>query len=53
MILYVVMSGWTRSAAMHYIREKYAQRVLYQLPMSVSKEVGKTETNKNFLRHYQ
>ena len=36
------MSGWIKSAATHYIRAKYVQRVLYQLPMSVSEEAGKT-----------
>ena len=32
---YVVMRGWIKSATMHYIRAKYPQRGLYQLPMSV------------------
>ena len=31
--MYVVMRGWIKSAATHYIMAKYPQRGLYQLPV--------------------
>ena len=31
---YVVMRGWVKSSATHYIGAKYSRRVIYQLPMS-------------------